>query len=389
MLQAVEPFALPRWIEARPGCLDNAGRWAKKLGTNVLIGCGGSMARRTGLLQRVQESLKKEGLRWELFDGIPPEPSITDVERGLVLARQSGCDVFISLGGGSVMDTLKLVAMLRDNPGPVEDYQLLRREFTAPGRPIIAIPTTAGTGSEATKVSVVKNPALGVKKGVYSWDMVATVALLDAEISVNMPPDITRETGLDALGQAIEGYLSTANNALVQAHAAQAVRLIRRNLPRAVRDGGDLEARHNMLLAGYCGGVSISTGVGLGHELAMAVGSHRNLAHGKLVGILTPHCLRANIGWADERIADLAWFFGCRPQPEPQDAGLGLVRELEEFNRQLGLEPTLGDLGLTGDDIDEIVRLVPLSTNIQTNPRPQDDSLRRAVLADAIGGFGA
>ena len=226
-LNPVESFALPRWVEAKPGCLERAGEWAKKLGTKALVGCGGAMARRTGLLQRLEDSLKKERLSYEIFEGIPPEPSVTDVELGLELARSGGCDVFIALGGGSVMDTVKLVAMLRDNPGPVTEYQLQKRAFSAGCCPIIAIPTTAGTGSEATKVSVVKNPDLGVKKALYNWEMAATVVLMDAEACVHMPAEITRDTGLDALGQAIEGYLSTANNALVQAHAAQAVRLIR------------------------------------------------------------------------------------------------------------------------------------------------------------------
>ncbi len=387
MLQPVEPFTLPRWIEAKPGCLDNVGAWAARFGRKALIGCGKSMARRSGALARVQESLKKAGLGCEVFEGVPPEPAIADVEAAAELARRTGCDIFIALGGGSVMDTLKLAAIMSVHEGALADYQIQKLQFRPQCPTVIAIPTTAGTGSEATKVSVITNPALGVKKGVYSWDMLPTVVLLDAQLCLDLPPEITRDTGLDALGQAIEGYLSTANNALVQAHAAHAVWLIRANLPLAVRDGRNIEARHNMLLAAYCGGVSIGTGVGLGHELAMAVGSHRHLAHGKLVGILTPYCLKANLGWADERIEELAWMFGLRGQDSAARAGEALVRALAEFNRGLGLERSLGELGLTSADIDRILELTPVSTTIRTNPRPQDNTLRRQVLEEAIAGM--
>jgi alcohol dehydrogenase len=386
MLQTVEPFTLPRWIEAKPGCLDNVGAWSAKFGKKALIGCGKSMARRSGALGRVEESLKRAGLAYEIFEGVPPEPAIPDVEAAAALARKAGCDVFIALGGGSVLDTVKLAAIMSVHEGPLADYQLQKLQFKPHCPAVIAIPTTAGTGSEATKVSVITNPALGVKKGVYSWDMLPTVVLLDAALCLDLPPDITRDTGLDALGQAIEGYLSTANNALIQAHAARAVQLIRVNLPRAVRDGHDLEARHNMLLAAYCGGVSIGTGVGLGHEMAMAVGSLRHLPHGKLVGILTPYCLKVNLGWADERIAELAWYFGCRSQDSARASGEDLVRALAGFNSSLGLERSLGELGVTVADIGRILELTPVSTTIRTNPRPQDDSLRRQVLEEAIAG---
>jgi alcohol dehydrogenase class IV len=386
MISKVEPFALPRWVEAAPGCIGSAGAWAKKLGTRAFVGVGGSMARRTGLLAQVELSLQREGVPYEIFEGIPAEPYLETVDSAADLARSAGCDVFLGLGGGSVLDTVKLTAMLLDNPGRAEDYQVGGSQFSAPCRPVISIPTTSGTGSEATKVSVLTNRRLGVKKGVYSWEMVSTVALLDAEAARHMPPELTRETGLDALGQAIEGYLGTAANSIILAAAAQAVSLIRENLPRAVSDGSDLEARHNMLLAGFLGGVSIDCGVGLGHELAMAVGSFRRLSHGLLVGVLTPWCLQANLGWADTRIAELAHLFGCPQRSDPGAAGRDLVRALFEFNRALGLAPDLGSLGIGTGDIGEILERSRVSTSIKTNPRPQDDPLRRQVLEAAIAG---
>ncbi|HUU28758.1 MAG TPA: iron-containing alcohol dehydrogenase [archaeon] len=388
MESLVEAFALPRWIEAFPGCLDGVGRWAGKLGSRAFIGTGRSAARKSGLLLRVESSLRREGMAYEIFEGIEAEPALETAEKGAELARHSRCDVFIGLGGGSVLDTVKLIAMLQENPPPAEDYQLERRAFSAPCKPVIAVPTTAGTGSEATKVSVMTNRRLKVKKSLYSWEMVATVALLDAEATADLPPELTRETGLDALGQAIEGYLSTNGNEIIAAAAARTIRLVRRNLPLAMSDGHNIQARHNMLIAALLGGVSIDTGVGLGHELAMSVGSLKGISHGLLVGILTPYCLEANIGWADQKIAEIAYYFGCPYFKGAELASRALVDELFDFNRGLGLPLSLGDLGVRKDETAAILEARKLATNIKTNPRPLDDIERKRVLHAAIDGRG-
>jgi alcohol dehydrogenase class IV len=386
MHELIEAFTLPRWIEAKPGCIGGVGAWAGKFGTRAFVCTGRSAARKAGLLERVEKSLKAESVEYEIFDGIPAEPLIETAEQGAVLAKKKACDVFIGLGGGSVLDTVKLVAMLQENPLPAEDYQLGKRELTRPCKPVISIPMTAGTGSEATKVSVMTNPGLKVKKAVYSWEMVSTVALLDAEATVGLPPELTRDTGLDALGQAIEGYLSTACNAITAAAGAQAVRLVRDNLPLAVAEGKNIQARHNMLVASLLGGLAIDTGVGLGHEMAMAVGSYKGLSHGLLVGVLTPWCLEANLGWADQKIAELAYHFRCPHSEDPTQQARALIGELFEFARRLDLPPSLGTIGISREEIDPILEASKLSTNIQTNPRPLDDQVRKAVLEKAIEG---
>jgi len=382
----IETFTLPRWIEAKPGCIDGVGAWAKKFGTRAFVCTGRSAARKTGLLGRVEKSLKAESLEYEIFDSIPAEPLLEIAEQGAVLAKKKACEVFIGLGGGSVLDTVKLVAMLQENPLPAEDYQLGKRELTKSCKPVISIPMTAGTGSEATKVSVMTNPGLKVKKPIYSWEMVSTVALLDAEATVGLPPELTRDTGLDALGQAIEGYLSTAGNAITSAAGSRAVRLVRDNLPLAVADGKNIQARNNMLLASLLGGVAIAAGVGLGHEMAMALGSYKGLSHGLLVGVLTPWCLGANIGWADEKIAELAYQFRCPHREDPAQQARALVEELFEFGRQLDIPPSLGAIGISQKEIVPILEASKLSTNIKTNPRPLDDQVRKAVLEEAIKG---
>ncbi len=384
----VEPFAQPRWIEAGPGCLDAAGRYARLLGGGkVLVGVGGVSAQKSGLLARLENVLQREQIPYEIWEGIPAEPTLEVADRGAERVRVRGCQTLIALGGGSVIDTVKLAAILANHEGHLaEDFQLGRAQFSRPSRPVIAIPTTAGTGSEATKVSVMTNPRLGVKKSIYNWDMVATVVLLDAHATQGLPPEITRDTGLDALGQAIEGYLSTRGNVFTAAAASMAVLLIHRALPSAVRDGEDLQARHEMLLAAFQGGVAMGTGVGLGHELAMAVGSFKKISHGSLVGILTPYALAANLGYADRKIAELAFHFGVHGNGDEAALARAMVRRTREFDHQLGLPGSLGELGVTSGDIDRILELSKKATDIRTNPRPLDDQLRRAVLERAIAG---
>ncbi len=381
----VQAFSLPRWIEAEPGCIDNSGNWAARFGKKAMVVSGLSSARKFGLLDKIENSLKAAAVPYELFEQVEREPTLETVEQGAEIARESGCDVIIGVGGGSALDAAKAIAMLHGNTGPAEDYQLGERDWEAGCRPWIAIPTTAGTGSEGTKVSVLTNKELGVKKALYSWEMVSTVALLDAEASVNMPVDLTRETGLDALGQAIEGYLSTGNNPIIEAAALRAVGLVHQYLPRAVENGGDLEARHNMLLAGLLGGISIDTGVGLGHELAMAVGSHKGISHGLLVGVLTPWCLEPSLGWADNRLAELAAAFGCT-HDESEIKARCFIQLVRDFQQKVGCPSNLGALGVSKDEIGAILKAGRLSTNIGTNPRPLDDAVRSAALEAAIDG---
>jgi alcohol dehydrogenase class IV len=385
MKKIVEAFTLPRWIEAEPGCIKNAGSWAAKFGKKAMVISGRGSARKFGLLDKIEKSLTGAGMAYEIFEEVEREPTLETIAKGTEIARASGCDVLIGVGGGSALDATKVIAMLCDNTGPAEDYQLDKRAWEAPGRPWIAIPTTAGTGSEATSVSVITNKRLGVKKRFFSWEMVSTVALLDAEASVNMPVAVTRESGLDALGQAIEGYLSTGNNPIIAAAAIRAVRLIHEFLPRAVENGNDIEARHNMLLAGLLGGVSIDTGVGLGHEMAMAVGSYKGISHGLLVGALTPWCLEPSLGYADRAMGELADVFGCT-HDEPEIKARCLIQLVRDFQRKVGCPSNLGELGVSKEDISPILEASKLSTNIGTNPRPLDDAIRAAALGAAIDG---
>lgn len=385
MQGTMQAFTLPRWIEAEPGCIKNTGQWAAKFGGRAMVVSGQGSARRFGLLEKIENSLKQAGVACEMFERVEREPELGTAEEGAEIARRSGCDVIIGIGGGSALDTAKLIAMLIDNPGPAEDYQLAKRNWEAPGKPWIAVPTTAGTGSETTKVSVMTNKRLGVKKALYSWDMVASVVLLDAEACVNMPKDVTRDSGLDALGQAIEGYLSTAANPVSSAAAIKTVSLIHEYLPRAVEDGGDIEARHHMLVASMLGGVAMGTGVGLGHEMAMAVGSYKGISHGLLVGALTPWCLEANLGYADSRMADLADAFGCTHE-EAEIKARCLIQYVRNLQRKVGCPSTLGELGVSKEEIGPILEASKLSTNIATNPRPLDDQIRSETLTAAIEG---
>jgi len=380
-------IGLPFRILSGPGSMDKAAPLIADLGRRALIVCGRSAMRKLGLLDRLRGLLAGAGLEVAVFDGIEPDPSSNTVDAGVAVARRCGADVFVGLGGGSVLDATKSIAMFADADGSVADYLPAQVLPAKPCLPFVAIPSTSGTGSEATKVSVLTNAATGVKRAVYSVATVSRLAVLDANITRHMSRELTVETGLDALGHAVEGYLSTSANPIAEAAGLKAIRLIGRFLPAAADNGGDLEARGRMAVAALLGGVAICAGVGVGHELAMAVGSFNHQPHGRLVGIVTPYCLEFNRQFAVGKVADVGRAMGFAESAAPDEkASRQAVEGMFAFVERLLPARRLADAEVTAGDIDRIIEVSRLSTNITTNPRPLDDGLRRQLLRRCIDG---
>jgi len=380
-------IGLPFRILSGPGSMDKAGPLIAGLGRRALLACGRSTMQKLGLLDRLKGLLADAGLEVTVFDGIEPDPSTDTVDAGVAAARRAGADVFVGLGGGSVLDATKSIAMFADADGSVADYLAAQNLPAKPCLPFVAIPSTSGTGSEATKVSVLTNAVTGVKRAVYSVATVSRLAVLDANITRHMPRELTVETGLDALGHAVEGYLSTSANPIAEAAALKAIRLIGRFLPAAAENGDDPEARGRMAVAALLGGVAICAGVGAGHELAMAVGSFNHQPHGRLVGIVTPYCLEFNRESAAPKVAEIGRAMGlAKPGTPDEQASHRAVEGMFAFVGRLLPQRRLGDVEVTVGDIDRILDLSRQSTNIETNPRPLDDGLRRQLLGRCIDG---
>jgi alcohol dehydrogenase class IV len=280
-------MALPQLFEFQvrprilygPRSVREVGFEAQKLhGTSAVI-VTDKVLHQAGLAQRVADGLTGSGVTLAgIFDAVPPNSEVQAVEEGAAFARAAGCDLLIALGGGSVLDTAKAMNLLLTEGGALLDYEgagLLSR----PLRPLIAIPTTAGTGSEVTIAAVIRDEAQGLKLEFNSPFLMPDVAILDPELTLSLPPVLTAATGMDALTHAIEAYVSTGAQPVSDALAIGAIKMIAGNLRQAVQHGDDLEARSNMLLASTMAGIAFSnTLLGIVHAMAHPCGGSRNPA---------------------------------------------------------------------------------------------------------------
>ena len=278
-----------------------------------------------------------------LFDGVTENPLFADVDGGTMLYLQQGCDGVVALGGGSVIDTAKLVALLATNGGSVADYAGVPNAAHGPAAPLIVIPTTAGTGSEASPSAGIHPDATTPSVGMNSRHLVPRVAILDPELTYGLPPRITAATGIDALSHCIEGYLSKKEVPLGKAIALDGIGRVSRCLRRAVANGNDSAARAEMVLAAYAGGVSISMGLGPAHAVAI-VCSDQGFPHGVLSGIGLVATLGATARHAPERVAAVAAVFGLQ-------ASDALAPAIASLMRDLGLPATLSELGYRTTDL--------------------------------------
>ena len=308
-----------------------------------------------------------------VFAGVPTEPTHADVDALAAVIRQAAPAVVIAVGGGSVMDTAKAAAFLAGDGGACADYAAGRRPLPARGRPFIALPTTSGSGAEITRNAVLTALDTGVKQSLRHPRMIAAAALVDPELTVSAPPGVTAASGLDALTQAVESYLSTKANAATQALARQAVVRLYGALPRAWRDGQDRAARTALAEGSLLGALAFSqSGLGAVHGLAHPVGTLLHRPHGYVCAVLLPHLLRFNAPAADARLGELATAVGL-----PDAAAF--VAAIGELCRALGIPPGFAGDGLAERHFPAIVAQCR-SPSMACNPRPMSDAEVLALL---------
>lgn len=306
-----------------------------------------------------------------VFDGVHANPTESDVLTGLELYRSRGCDGLVGLGGGSPIDAAKAIRLLVTHPGRLVDYDL-----TAGGQarispelpPLAAIPTTAGTGSEAARGALIQLSQTGRKTIVLSPYLLPSVAICDPELTYGLPPELTAGTGMDALTHCIESYLSTTFHPICDGIALEGLRQVSKGLEAAVRDGSDTVAREALMMGALLGGISFHKGLGVVHSLSHALGYEGRVHHGTLNAILLPHALRFNRECALPRLTDLAARLGLGRGGEGPSH---LITLTELVLARLPLPRQLGAVeGLRHDRIAEYARLAMLDHCHKTNPRP-------------------
>jgi 4-hydroxybutyrate dehydrogenase len=306
-----------------------------------------------------------------VFSAVQANPTEGDVLDGLEHYHARGCDGLVGLGGGSPIDAAKAIRLLVTHPGRLADYDLTtggQPKITPNLPPMAAVPTTAGTGSEAGRGALIQLPQTGRKTIVLSPHLLPSVAVCDSELTRGLPPTLTAGTGMDAFSHCIESYLSTTFHPMCDGIALEGLRQVSKGLEAAVRDGSDHEARDALMMGALLGGISFHKGLGVIHSLSHALGSEGRAHHGTLNAILLPHSLRFNRECALPRLTDLAARLGLGRGGEGPSH---LITLTELVLARLPLPRRLRDVaGLRHDRIAEYARLAMLDHCHRTNPRP-------------------
>ncbi len=292
---------------------------------------------KVGLLKILTNFMDAKFMPYAIYDGTEPNPSVENVNAGLAIFQSEGCDGLVSLGGGSPHDCAKAIGILVNNPGSIHDYQGLFA-VTNMLPPLVAVTTTSGTGSEASFGTIISDHERHQKVVIADPKLLPIVAVNDPLMTCSMPPHITAGTGMDALTHAIEAYVSNLSNPYSDGLALQAIRLIAENLPRAYKDGSDMEARSNMCYGQYCAGLAFNSAqLGNTHSLAHALGAIYNFPHGECNALMLPHVMRKNMSAISKKMAEIARILGADSGLSDEQLAEQAVVLIEQLNRDLDL----------------------------------------------------
>jgi alcohol dehydrogenase len=368
----------------------------------VVVVTDGALAA-TPVIATVVAVLTDAGIPSRLFAGVHPNPTTEDLAAGAEAVAQAAAArsiartfsaptvssapriALVAVGGGSPIDAAKGIAIAAVNPQRGRDLDY-RRDFAVPALPVVAVPTTAGTGAETNAFGVVTDSAARRKFYVGHASAMPAAAILDPELTVGLPPAVTAATGLDALTHALESYLSARPNPWSDGIALQAIRMIAASLPRAYADGTDLAARSQMLLAAHLAGVAMAnTGLGLCHAIGHSIGARWDIAHGMALAALLPEVLRFNLLVRTERMADIAFALGAGDTRA--DAGRNAraaIAAVIALRDQVGLNRLIGEFGITEADFGQIAADALDDEVLASAPRqPTGEDIGAILLASA------
>lgn len=376
-------YEIPTAIEFGRGAVKDLSRYVKELGGNKVLIVGDPGVLQAGIVGRVEEPLEKDGIPYMTFTDVGVEASIESVDRGVKMAKQSGCDLVVGVGGGSALDTAKSIGIMLKHEGNIRDYIGLDK-VPGPGTAVIAIPTTAGTGSEMTRFAVLSDQEAKAKLSVGSMFACPALALCDPELTTSLPPHITAATGMDALTHALESFVNKATQPISEGLSIQSMKLISKSLRLAVIQGENIDARHDMLMASTIAAMAFnSTRLGLAHALAIPLGAHFKIPHGVVNAILLPEVMRFNIIGNTEKFAEIARIFGEKTDHlTKREAAERAVFAIDQLNKDVGITQTLSDYGVEEVHLDMIVEEAMLSGNIPVNPvKPMKEDLKKICRA--------
>jgi len=370
----MKPFTYfqPTEIVFGSGRIEEIGSIASRYGKRCLLVTTPAVPATTAQFARVKSLLKKEGVAVAHFDCVTPNPTTDVISAGARVARDSRAEVVIGLGGGSSMDAAKAIAVEATHEGTAWDYLFYKKAPTTRTLPIIAVSTTSGTGSQTTPCAVITKSDEMDKSAIWHSNIYAKVALVDPELMVTLPPNVTAMTGFDAFSHNFEAYVSVGTNPLVETLALSAIPLIVKFLPRVLENGSDREARGAMAWADTLGGLAIaSAGVTLPHGLGMQIGGRcPSVAHGQALAALYPEFTRFTAESALKKFATVARIFDPRWTDVSDEKAAGkCCDEVDSFLKKIGMWLSLRSLGVPEGEVRAIADRGQVLPDYKNNPR--------------------
>lgn len=373
---------LPRVMQVGEGASEQVATVLASLGCSRPLIITDKMMVQLGYVDRIQQSLAQHSLTADVFDDTVPEPTVSSIQSGVARVREGDYDCIIALGGGSPIDSAKAIGILGKFGGEMRDYKFPRLVNLA-GLPIIAVPTTAGTGSEVTRFTIITDETNDEKMLCVGIGFMPVAALVDYNLTLSLPKRITADTGIDALTHAMEAYVSRKANPYSDSQALSAMRLIGPNLRRAYHDGADKEAREAMMLGSTLAGVAFSNAsVALVHGMSRPIGAAFHVPHGLSNAMLLPSVTEYSIPAAADRYADCARAIGVANQADStEEANRKLLDELRALNDELEV-PTPE---LFGIDRTEFFELMPTMAEQALQSGSPGNNPRVPSAEDIIG----
>lgn len=334
------------------------GERLKGFGCKKVLAVYDQGVKNAGITDKIIEAIKEQGIEVAVFDGVKADPPDTMIDEGAEIGRKENVDGVVGIGGGSTMDTAKVINLLLNNPGKVKDYMGTGAELK-PGRPLILVTTTSGTGSEVTMFAVITDTGdENKKKGMAGPLVRANLAIVDPLLTVGMPPSITADTGMDAFAHSAEAITGQARNPMSDLLGEQAISLVMKYLPKAVKNGKDIEARTQMSYAAMLAGYSFNDSLThMGHSLGHTLGSIFHIHHGNACGVAMPEIIEYLAEDVPEPIRKIGQAMGLKIEAgaSPKEVAKEVADALVAFNKEIG-QKTLKELNVKEADLEKVAR---------------------------------
>lgn len=324
-----------------------------------------------GLLKPVRRSLEETRIPYEIFDRVEPNPSDKSVMEGVQVFKKAGCDAILGVGGGSPLDASKAIQVMASHPGEIHEYfgPAAAVKIIHPRPYLVAVPTTSGTGSEVSRGAIITDTRKKVKCVIRSGP--SSLAIIDPEMTLTLPPQLTAATGMDALCHHVEACVSNIYHPVCTALALEGVRLVGRSLRRAVTNGGDLDARGDMAVASMTGALAFQKGLGAVHSLAHQLSTEADVPHGLANSILLPHVMRFNLSHVQEELAQIARALGEKIDSlSTTRAAEQACASIARLASEIGLPGRLRDVGVKEEQIPRMAQNAMSDWCHPFNPRP-------------------